>query len=128
MVCHMDFKIWLEQGEADDDIKAAILNSVPEELKGTEHDEEQLLRTRTSDFGSHVIDKIKELGIITNLKDDNPERWQDVIDAISRGITLRELIDKIAGKDEVEAVTGTPPPQSAPQLYPQHMNRQPAPY
>ena len=124
----MDFKIWLEQGEADDDIKAAVLGAVPEELKGTEHDEEQLLRTRTADFSNDVVTNMRELGVVTNLKDDNPERWQDVIDAIGRGITLEELIDKIAGKDEVAAVTGEPPPGSAPQLYPQHAKNQPAPY
>ncbi len=121
----MDFRIWLEQGESENDIKAAVLGAVPEELKGTTHDEEQLLRTRTTDFSNDVVNNMKELGIVTNLKNDNPERWQDVMDAIVRGITLSELIDKIVGKDEVGSVKGGPPtPESAPQLYPQQDRRQ----
>jgi len=94
----MDFRLWLETQDSES-IKLSILGSLPDELKGDHRDEERLMSMRTSTFGKDILDKVRNLGIIQGLKDSDPQRYQDVISAIGSGITISDLIEKVAGKD-----------------------------
>jgi len=93
------FRNWLEQIAPGDDVESAILATLPEELQGGDHDNEQLLASKTTDFGSDTLHRIRNLGIITNLKDEDSGRYQDVMHSIENGITIRELITKITGTE-----------------------------
>lgn len=93
------FLLWLENRELSDQAKQAIIGILPDELKGNTQDEDQLLQLSTKDLSSDILDKFKNLGIISNIKNDNPQRFQEVIDSIKNGITIKDLIAKISGLD-----------------------------
>ena len=103
----MHFRLWIENQDSEN-IKMAILGSLPDELKGDDKADGRLLTMRTTSFGREVLDKVKHLGIIDGLKDRNPQRYQDIMAAISSGITISDLIEKIAGKDGLGNLQSAP--------------------
>lgn len=94
----MKFKTWLEFQELAQDAEAAILGV----LQSMSHinDTSELKTMQIGDFDSSVRAKIKGLGIIKNIRDDNEHRYQDIIQAIdSPSTAVQDLIDKIASPD-----------------------------
>lgn len=100
----MKFKVWLENKEIFDDIKFAILGSLPEEISKSTN-EENVLQMNIQDFGDEILEKIKNLGVVTNLKMDDPVRWQNIVNSIKNGISIKDLINKIAGLEAAPNVS-----------------------
>lgn len=104
-----NFKLWVEMEDSHNSIKVAIIGALPDELKGTMKDEEQLLNLRTTELGREIIEKIRNLGVISSIKDQNPQKWQDISDSIKNGITIRDLIDKVSDREGLGNLTTSRP-------------------
>jgi intein/homing endonuclease len=80
-----------------DYIADAILGTVGGNQSLGEAEKRHLLQRNTREFSSDIIDRLRRLGIISNLVDDNQQRYSDIINSINQGITIGELIEKIRG-------------------------------
>lgn len=88
----MKFKLWLENSE----IQTTILGVLPSPLVGSREDDQRLLQSRATDFSSHIVNRLKNLGIISSLKDIDPIRWREINDGIEKGtLTIGEIIEKL---------------------------------
>lgn len=92
------FNIWLEEQD-DNYIKDSILGVVGGDSLLSDEEKEHLLQRNINEFSSDIIKKIKNLGIIKNIADDDASLFNGIIDAINNGITMSELIEKISGKN-----------------------------
>lgn len=108
-----NFKLWAEMADSQAVIKTAIIGALPDELKGTLKDEEQLLNLRTTELGREIIEKIRNLGIVSSIKDQNPQKWQDISDSITNGITIKDLIDKVSDREGLGNLTSSQPTPNA---------------
>ena len=92
------FSIWLEEREGDV-IEQAVLGTVAGGAAESMDDEEKdHLRLRsTREFSDEILDKLRNLGVIKNVGEDDPQLYNDIIEAIRHGIKVGELIDKIRG-------------------------------
>lgn len=93
----MKYKLWLELRQTYEELKDVIIGVLPDELKGNEGDEEQLLQTKTNEFGSEIINNIKNLGVISDIKNNNPEQWSNLVKSIDSGISIKDLISQLSG-------------------------------
>jgi len=104
----MNFKLWLEQ----DRIEQAVLGTVGggDAAAMTEKEREHLRLRSTNEFGNEILDRLRDLGVVKNIADDNMQRYHDVINSIGRGIRVGELIEKIRGpnlapRSDIESAT-----------------------
>ena len=78
------------------DIQATIFGALPTPLQGGHEDNQRLLHARAKDFSSDVVHRLKNLGIISSLQSQNPERWQEIMHGIEQGtLTIGEIIEKL---------------------------------
>jgi hypothetical protein len=91
----MQFKLWLEQKE--EYIKDAILGVFGGGLNISEKEKIHLMQRNTNEFSSEIIKKVKNLGVIKNIADDDMSLYIDIINAIKNGISIGDLIKKISG-------------------------------
>jgi len=92
------FSVWLEQREGDV-IEQAILGTVGGNDAGamTDSEKEHLRNRSTREFSDEILDRLRNLGVIKNIGDDDPQLYNDIIEAIRHGIRIGELIDKVRG-------------------------------
>lgn len=95
------FSDWLEATEfagAAGDVRAAVLGVVGggEILNASE--EAHLLGRRTTEFDDSIRDNLRNLGIVKTIGNQDLQRYSAVVRAISRGVTIKELIDLIKGQ------------------------------
>jgi isopentenyl diphosphate isomerase/L-lactate dehydrogenase-like FMN-dependent dehydrogenase len=94
----MNFRLWLEQ----DRIEQAVLGTVGggDAAGMTDKEEEHLKYRKVGEFGNEIIDRLKELGVVKVIADDDPSRYRDIVAAIEAGgIKVGELIDKVRGQN-----------------------------
>jgi len=94
----MNFRLWLEQ----DRIEQAVLGTVGggDAAGMTDKEEEHLKFRKVGEFGNEIIDRLKDLGVIKVIADEDPSRYHDIIAAIEAGgIQVGELIDKVRGQN-----------------------------
>jgi hypothetical protein len=92
------FSTWLEQREGDV-IEQAILGTIGGSDSGamSDHEKEHLRLRSTQEFSDEILDRLRNLGVIKNVGDDDPQLYNDIIEAIHHGIKIGELIDKVRG-------------------------------
>lgn len=92
------FTTWLEALDAANDPRTAVLGVVGggEILNASE--EAHLLGRRTSEFDDSIRDKLRNLGIVKAIGNQDLQRYSTVVKAISRGVTVQELIDLLRGQ------------------------------
>ena len=81
----MEFKAWLEASGKQD----IILNFLKDKLNIS--DDETILQMSTADMEDSVIGDLLNRGIVSTAS-------QDIITRIKNGITIKELIDLLAGE------------------------------
>jgi hypothetical protein len=88
----MDFRLWLEEDRAVEAILGIVAGNTatlgPQE-------KEHLLQRSTTEFSSDILHRLSSLGVITNIADNNPARYQDILQSIKKGITIKDLINKV---------------------------------
>jgi hypothetical protein len=91
----LEFRIWLE---GDDATEQAILGIVAgsDGVLGPQEREHLMMRS-TNEFSHSIMHRLRSLGVITNIADNDPARYQDIIQAITNGVTVKDLIDKVKG-------------------------------
>jgi hypothetical protein len=95
------FSEWLILREQTED---AILGVIGGSDPITGVDEREHLSNRsTKEFGPDVIQRLKNLGIIKNIANDDPMQYQAILDAIDQGIQVRELIGLIDGQTKSQS-------------------------
>jgi hypothetical protein len=92
------FTTWLESMDAAANARDAIMSVVGggEILNSAE--EAHLLGRRTSEFDDEIRDKLRNLGIVKAIGNQDLQRYSTVVKAIGRGVTIKELIDLIRGQ------------------------------
>ena len=87
------FHKWLENIESRrSGIRDVIINFLKDELNIT--DDETILQMKTTDISPEVMGKLMERGIVSS-SDPN------IINMVKNGITIRELVDTLAGEDNM---------------------------
>jgi hypothetical protein len=92
------FKVWLEEQDSDY-IKDSILGIVGGDEVLTDKEKDHLLQRSTNEFSKDIIKKIKNLGIIKNISEEDLDLYSSIINDINRGIKILELIEKVSGKN-----------------------------
>lgn len=87
------FTVWLEMLDA---IEQSILGVVSGDNPVTSGSErEHLLQRKTTEFSRHIIDRLRNLGVIQNIANEDLQRYSDIIKAIDKGVTIQELVQMI---------------------------------
>ena len=89
----MDFRAWLERTEFNDPIVDAILKVTAQDQSLSDESKEHELSRNTNEFSNDIQDQIKELGIVQQAQ------VPDIDTLIEKGITLRDLVEKLKGND-----------------------------
>ena len=85
----LENKLWLED-------KKLVKNTILGLLDFLGDSEKDRLNFHVNNIESDTKRKIKNLGILTNIKDDDPQKYNDIIEILDKGKqTVSELIDKI---------------------------------
>jgi hypothetical protein len=92
------FSTWLEE-RVDDAIEQAVLGTVAgSAAPGMDDEEKEHYKLRsTREFSDDILNRLRNLGVIKNVGDDDPNLYNDIIQSIRNGIRIGELIDKIRG-------------------------------
>jgi hypothetical protein len=91
------FSEWLIEQEGDR-IEDAILGIVSggDPTLG-EEERNHLMGRSTTEFGADIQERLRDLGIIANIANDDMARYQDIIQGIKHGMTIKDLVDKVRG-------------------------------
>jgi galactose-1-phosphate uridylyltransferase len=92
------FKVWLEEQD-NNYVKDAILGVIGDDEILSDEEKEHLMQRNINEFSNDIIKKVKNLGIIKNLADDDMTLYSNIINAINNGIKVSELIEKVSGKN-----------------------------
>lgn len=93
----INFKLWMEQQE--DYIQDAILGVFGGGLNLSDDERKNLLQRSTKEFSAEIIKRVKNLGVIKNISDDDMDLYVDIINAIKNGINIGDLIEKVRGEN-----------------------------
>lgn len=91
------FKVWMEQ--QDSYIEDAILGVFGGGLNLSDDERKNLLQRSTKEFSGEIIGRVKNLGVIKNIADDDMDLYVDIINAIKNGINIGDLIEKVKGEN-----------------------------
>lgn len=91
----MNFKDFLLR---EDNIDAAILGVFSGSTPITSQAQRQhLLMRNTAEFSSDILRRVANLGVVKAIGEDDVERFNDVVQSVKRGISIKDLIAKIKG-------------------------------
>ena len=88
------FSIWLEMM---DDVEHAVLGVVSGGVVSSSSEKDHLLMRRTTEFDHSLRDKLRNLGIVKSIGEEDLERYSAITRSIGSGIIVKELIDMIRG-------------------------------
>lgn len=94
------FDTWLKLRlvENNDHISDAILGVVAGDGVILDDDTRKYLMGRnTKEFSREILLRLKNLGVIKNLSDDDQNRYGNVIQSIQKGVSVGELINMVRG-------------------------------
>ena len=85
----LENKLWLEDKKMVKDTILGLLDFLGDS-------EKDRLNFHVNNIDTDTKRKIKNLGILTDIKDDDPVKYEDIIEILDKGRqTVSELIDKI---------------------------------
>jgi hypothetical protein len=92
----MNFKQFILREDA---IADAILNAIAMPEDTIDSQRHSLMRN-TAEFSSDIHHRIMNLGVVKALGDQNMNRYNDVVQSIKKGISIKDLIIKVRGPQE----------------------------
>ena len=92
------FSVWLEMKD-NDIVTDAILGTVGGGVDLNIKEKQHFLQRNTNEFSGEILRKILNLGVVKSIKEVDSNKFIDIKNSIRRGISIRDLINKIKGED-----------------------------